>query len=243
MNGIEVALEKYGQIINSGLDARKTNEIFSMLKLPNFPEEFITFGKLMCEYEPLASEVPYTEEIRCLHFLWDSFNASPLKVIENFAIPFRRMIAKKLFKKCGENFVALSNCTFYFPNNIEVGDNVLFHRNTFIDAQGGVVFENNSVIGEGCKIYTHHHLEEDPRIETHGKVVLKDSSMVYAESIILHNVTINENAIVGAKSIVTKDVPANVLVAGCPASVIRERKPVVKDYEYDVFKVIDRDSD
>jgi acetyltransferase-like isoleucine patch superfamily enzyme len=168
--------------------------------------------------------------------LWDAFNYSPYQVNLNFALSFRRLIAKKLFKKCGKDFTALSEVTFYFPENIEVGDHVLFHNHTFIDAGGGVTFCDGATLAENSKIYTHEHDEQDMNIEIHKPVYVGKNAFILAGSTVLYGVTIGEAAIVGGSSMVNKDVPANTVVAGIPAKVVRERKAKLNDdYERDNF--------
>ena len=54
--------------------------------------------------------------------------------------------------------------------------------------------------------------------------MIKDYAMVYTGAVILPGVTIGEQAIVASHSMVTVDVPPNTVVAGMPATVIRERK-------------------
>ena len=58
-----------------------------------------------------------------------------------------------------------------------------------------------------------------------GRVILKKKVYIGAGAIILKNVTIGENSIVGAGSVVTEDVPPNVIVAGNPAKIIRSFTP------------------
>ena len=53
------------------------------------------------------------------------------------------------------------------------------------------------------------------------KIVIKDYAWIGSKSVILPGVTIGENAVVGAGSIVTKDVPDNAIVAGNPAKIIK----------------------
>ena len=54
--------------------------------------------------------------------------------------------------------------------------------------------------------------------------MIKDFAKIYAHAMILPGVTVGEQAIVAAKSLVSKDVEPNTVVAGIPAKVLRERK-------------------
>lgn len=62
--------------------------------------------------------------------------------------------------------------------------------------------------------------EEDPSLQKFAPVVIKDNCFIGMNSIIMGNVTIGPNSVVGAGSIVTKDVPPDTVVAGNPARTI-----------------------
>lgn len=55
-----------------------------------------------------------------------------------------------------------------------------------------------------------------------GDIVIEDNVWIGMEALILGGVTIGENSVVAARSVVTKDVPANCLVAGIPAKVVKK---------------------
>ena len=81
-------------------------------------------------------------------------------------------------------------------------------------------------IGPGAKILTEHHPEE-PALRHRllvKPVVVRRKAWIGAGAIILPGVTVGENAIVAAGTVVTKDVPDNAIVAGVPAKVLRNIK-------------------
>jgi acetyltransferase-like isoleucine patch superfamily enzyme len=111
--------------------------------------------------------------------------------------------------------------------NAKVGNNCKISSHTFICE--GVTIEEGVFIGhsvtfindsypratvEGGQLQT----EKDWKVE---RTLIKKGASVGSGTTILANVTIGENAIVGAGSVVTKDVPANAIVAGNPAKVLR----------------------
>ena len=111
--------------------------------------------------------------------------------------------------------------------NARVGNNCKISSHTFICE--GVTIEDGVFIGhsvtfindsyprataEGGQLQT----EKDWKVE---RTLIKKGASVGSGTTILANVTIGENAIVGAGSVVTKDVPANAIVAGNPAKVLR----------------------
>ena len=93
-----------------------------------------------------------------LLWLWYSFDRS-LAGGQNvwLGVELRRLLAKHIFKRCGENFKAFHNVEFSFGYNLEVGDNVVVHRNVLLDDRGGIVLGNNVSISDYANIYSHTH--------------------------------------------------------------------------------------
>lgn len=106
----------------------------------------------------------------------------------------------------GRNFYANFDCVFLDGNKIEIGDDVQ--------------------LGPGVHIYTASHpLDPEERangVEFAFPVKIGSNVWIGGHSTILPGVTIGNNSIIGAGSLVNKDVPANVVVAGNPAKVIKE---------------------
>lgn len=88
---------------------------------------------------------------------------------------------------------------------------------TYINAYAGVEIENLVQIGSHCSIYSISTIDGKK-----GKVVIKSGAKIGTHSTIMPEVTIGENAIVGAYSFVKDDIPANTLVFGIPAKVIKK---------------------
>ena len=211
------------ELVDRGLDPEGTHTILGLMGI-NAPDTATLAGvKLYSEYLPKAAEKPYTDEQRYLQFLWDSLEHAPLAPATNFAFPFRRIIAQRLFLHCGKNFCAEA-IRFNLGQNISAGDDVFINAGTYIDAKGGVTLGNAVGIGEWVRIFTHTHSESDHAERTYAPVVIGDYAKVYSGAMILPGVTIGEQAIVAGGAVVTKDVPPNAVVAGIPAQVIRQRK-------------------
>ncbi len=221
---IDLTLKEIGGIIENGLDAAGALYILKILDGPRYSKEFIEELTLYSELLPLGREKPFSPEQRYLHFLWDAFDKLPICLNANVGILFRRLIAERLFKKCGAGFIAEENFRFNFGQNIEAGDFVFLNRGVFIDSKGGVIIGNNVGITEDVRIFTHSHSEASHITREYKPVIIKDYAKIYTGAVILPGVTVGEQAIVASHSLVTKDVPANTLVAGMPAQVIRERK-------------------
>ena len=87
---------------------------------------------------------------------------------------------------------------------------------SYINAKYGVVIEDNVQIGSHCSIYSLSTIDDKT-----GKVTLKNNSKIGSHSTVLPGVTVGKNSIIGAHSLVTSDIPDNVIAFGVPAKVIR----------------------
>lgn len=104
-----------------------------------------------------------------------------------------------------------------------IGKNVFInHDCSFLDI-GGITIEDNVLIGPKVSVITESHpLNPTERNSLLVKpVVIKRNAWIGVGAIILPGVTIGENAVVAAGALVNKDVPANTVVAGVPAKVVR----------------------
>jgi acetyltransferase-like isoleucine patch superfamily enzyme len=211
-------------ILDEGPDTGGTEQVLSLLELPPVHKKFLDELRLYSEYLPKSAERPFSPEQRFLHFLWDAFDRSPLSLSMNVAFPFRRMIARKLFRDCGKNFNAEGDVRFNFGQFLSLGDDVFFNRGSFFDTKGGISIGNFVGIGEFVRIFTHNHSESDHAIRTYAPVRIGDFAKIFTGAMILPGVTIGEQSIVAGGAIVTTDVPPGCVVAGIPARVIRERK-------------------
>jgi acetyltransferase-like isoleucine patch superfamily enzyme len=88
---------------------------------------------------------------------------------------------------------------------------------SYINALHGVEIKDNVQIGSHCSIYSVSTIDD-----CHGKVVLKQNCRIGSHSTILPGVSIGENSIIGAHSLVNKDIPDNVVAFGVPAKVVRQ---------------------
>ena len=223
MSKIEELLNKVESILKEELNKEGVIEILDSIKC-SFPLEILDEIQLYGDYLPKNKEVGISKEKRYLHFLWDVLDKSPMCLIANFAIPYRQILAKKLFKSCGKNFIAEENVRFNIPDNIEIGDNVFLNKGAFLDSKGGIIIGNSVGVGEGVTIFTHSHEEHNHASRTYATVTIKDYAKIYSNSTILPGVTVEKQGIVAACSLVGKNVDENTLVAGIPAKAIRERK-------------------
>ena len=88
---------------------------------------------------------------------------------------------------------------------------------SYINAKYEVVIEDEVQIGSHCSIYSTSSIDN-----SFGKVLLKYNCRIGSHSTILPGVSIGENSIIGAHSLVNKDIPDNVVAFGVPAKVVHK---------------------
>lgn len=222
MNTVEEKLKRAQKLITKNISTEEMLEILKIIGVGMTADEIESY-RLWGDYMPLGDEHPYTKSERYLHILWELIDKVPLGINCTFAIPFRQAIAKNLFKKCGEGFVAAEGCRFNYGHQIEVGDNVSWNMGCYVDSKGGVSFGDFAMLTEYVKIFSHGHSEGNHMERDYKRVVIKDFAKLYTNCTILPGITIGTGAIVATGSIVTKDVDDYVLVSGIPARPMRKR--------------------
>ena len=103
------------------------------------------------------------------------------------------------------------------PKNLTLGKNTDVGAFCYINALNGVIIERDVQIGSHCAIYSVSTIDDKG-----GRVTLKENCRLGSHSTVMPGVTIGKNSIVGAHSFVNKNIPDNVIAAGCPAKIIRK---------------------
>ena len=211
------------RLLDGELETKDIAEVLRRLGASGFPSHLLPEARLYNDYLPMAAQIGITPRQRALHLLWDAFDKLPLSVVADFAIPFRRFIAERLFKRCGRDFIADEGVRFNFGQLLEVGDDVFLNRGAFLDTKGGVTIGDAVGITEWVAVFSHTHSEADHAVRTYAPVVIEPYAKIYSDAIILPGVTVGTEAIVAARSLVTRDVEPGTMVAGVPAKPVRAR--------------------
>ena len=134
---------------------------------------------------------------------------------------------KRSLKYCGEGTYIQFPVRLEGPSHISIGKNVSI--NAFVHMWG----HGQIIIGDNCLIASHvsiNSVSHDPDAMLYResiiekKVIIGDNVWIGSHAVILPGVTIGDNAIIGASALVNKDVPANAIVAGVPAKILRYKK-------------------
>jgi acetyltransferase-like isoleucine patch superfamily enzyme len=166
--------------------------------------------------------------------------------IKNVSLQVRNPIENKIYLEVGENSVINGSFIFEIQNGkISIGNRTFIGGGMFICIEG-ITIGDDVMFSWGCTVAdnnSHSHIwhqRKDDVLEwkrgldenkigvykdwTHvkrGKIIIKNKVWVGFNSIILKGVTIGEGAIIGAGSVVTKDVPDWAIVGGNPAKIIK----------------------
>jgi len=155
---------------------------------------------------------------------------------------WRLYFKKQMIKLCKSKFKAFDDSSEFRAgayaiccSKISLGKRVIIRPQSMLFADprneklGRIFIEDYVMMGSGVHIYTSNHKYEDKKLNLIEQgsydakdVYLKKGCWVGANSVILPGVTIGENSIVGASSVVTKDIPSRTLYAGNPAKFIKK---------------------
>lgn len=109
-----------------------------------------------------------------------------------------------------------------FPKQITFGKNVFINHSFTAMSIGGITIEDNVQIGPHVTVVTDNHDFENRYVLKCRSVHIGKNAWIGAGATIMPGVSIGENAVIAGGAVVTKDVPAKVIVGGNPAKVIKK---------------------
>lgn len=135
----------------------------------------------------------------------------------------RELLAQLIGKPVDESVAVFPPFYSDFGKNITLGKRVFINSGCKFQDQGGVVIGDDCLIGHNTVLATlNHDLAPSRRADMHpAPIVIGRNVWIGANATVLSGVTIGDNAVVAAASVVTKDVPDNAVVVGSPARVVR----------------------
>ncbi len=152
--------------------------------------------------------------------------------------PARLPLIREFIGSIGGNYYFQGPIQFNYGSHTFIGDNFFANFNLLVMDDGKIFIGNNVMIGPNVSLLsTNHPLIADERIrlrypdghvsmsEFAGEIHIEDDVWLGANVSVLDNVTISKGAVIGACSVVTKDIPAGWLAFGNPARCIRPISP------------------
>lgn len=160
------------------------------------------------------------DHIRCADLCWEYNRTRPSDMAR------REELLRQLFGKLGADPYVEPNIFCGFGYNVEAGDRFFMNNDCVIVDPGKVIFGDDVKIGPQCGFYTAiHPLDAEQRkanLEAAYPIVIGNNVWLGGGVKVLPGVTIGDNAVIGAGSVVSRDIPANTLAVGNPCRVIRE---------------------
>ena len=153
----------------------------------------------------------------------------------NLATPFSKeyfSLMKELFyNQIGENSIIYNQLTVVRPKNVTIGKNVTVMNGVLMMSAGGITIEDNVMIAANVQLISNNHDPYDRYVITCKPILIKEGTWIGAGATILPGVTIGKYAIIGANSIVNKNIPDYGVAVGSPAKVIKylEKEKFIKN--------------
>ena len=194
-------------------------------------------GELFVPADPFKGRAGQPEPDPSLFYtmFWRMFDKTPAAMLQGFAIPLRRILAQRIFKSCGDEVIIHHNVLFNVGSNIELGEGALLNRYVMLDDRAPLSIGAYTMVAAGVTIETHTHPFEDftRPIAIAGRegkpVTVGPNTVLGYNVVVMAGVAIGERCIVGANSVVTKDVPDFTVVGGVPAKPIKQIIPPSND--------------
>jgi len=182
-------------------------------------------------------------------FIWIEFIFSLIPGF--FGILIRRIWYSYRFKSFGNKNVISTGCQFISPKSVSISSNVTIGKNSFFSAENGsiklgknvafntnvhinssvggnIFIGDNVLIGPNVIFRTANHNFDKPDIPINQQghnikdIIIEDNVWIAANCVIIGGITIKKGSVVGAGSVVNRDVEPNTLAAGTPAKIIRK---------------------
>ena len=138
----------------------------------------------------------------------------------------RTALMRRILGKTGERFKIISPFFCDYGFNIEVGENFFANFNLVILDEARVTFGDNVFIAPNCAFYTAGHpldvAQRNAGLEYSLPIRVGNNVWIGGNVCVMPGVTIGDNTVIGAGSVVVHDIPAGVLAAGNPCRVIRQ---------------------
>lgn len=134
----------------------------------------------------------------------------------------------ELFPGMGEGSrvgTPLSGVRFH---KVRIGKNVVVMPGCLMMSAGGITIDDGAMIAANVQLISNNHDLYERQVITCKPVHIGKNAWIGAGATILPGVTVGDNAVVGAASVVTKDVPPDTIVAGNPAKFIRRIPPIME---------------
>lgn len=142
--------------------------------------------------------------------------------VESLVLESRQRRLKKSLHYCGSNIIIYEHVVFAGPGGLDIGDNTSIAPFVHVWCGGRVIIGANCMIGSHVAItsLTHDYTQNVMHNNMIAKpVVIEDEVWIGTHAIILPGIRVGRGAVIGAGSVVTRDIPPHSVAYGVPATV------------------------
>lgn len=227
----EDLLGRLGEDVDSG-EFPERGHLY-MKEIVDLADRSLRAGEFFLPPDPFKGDGSEPEVDPDIYYtmFWRMFDRTPAAMVQGLAIPLRRILARRLFRHCGEGVIFHHNVLFSHGRNISLGDGVLVNRDSMLDDRGPIDVGAYTMLAAGITIETHTHPFDDfdRPIAYAGRgtaaVSIGANSVIGYNSVVMAGSNIGYRAIVGANSVVTGVVDDYTVVGGVPARPIKQILP------------------
>ena len=172
------------------------------------------------EYYGDVDAAKYAER-KPLIWFWMMYDRSPVGLNHWLGFRMRHMLARYVFKHCGNNVKIFHGVEVSFGYNLTVEDNCTIHKYVLLDDRGEIIIHEGSSVSDYANVYSHAHDPNDGMIVTNQKTEIGPKARITYHATVLSGVKVGEHGMVGSGGIASKNVDPYIVVAGIPAKPIK----------------------
>ena len=161
----------------------------------------------------------------------DAQNNHKFNLAKPFSEEYFSLMKELFYNQIGENSIIYNQLTVVRPKNVTIGKNVTVMNGVLMMSAGGITIEDNVMIAANVQLISNNHDPYDRYVITCKPILIKEGAWIGAGATILPGVTIGKYAIIGANSLVSKNIPDYGVAVGSPAKVIKylEKEKFIKN--------------
>ena len=172
------------------------------------------------EYYGDVDAAKYAER-KPLIWFWMMFDRSPAGLDHWLGYRVRYMLARHIFKHCGQNVKIFHGVEVSYGYNLTVEDNCVIHKYVLLDDRGEIIIYEGSSISDYANVYSHAHDLNDGMIVDNHKTEIGPKARVTYHATVLSGVKVGEHGMVGSMGVASKNVEPFHIVGGIPAKTIK----------------------
>ncbi|MBV8207257.1 MAG: acyltransferase [Acidobacteria bacterium] len=156
-----------------------------------------------------------------LIWFWMMFDRSPAGLNHWLGFRMRHMLARHVFKHCGNNVKIFHGVEFSFGYNLTVEDNCVIHKYVLLDDRGEIIVHEGTSISDYANVYSHAHDLNDGMIVSNMRTEIGPRARITYHATVLSGVKVGEHGMLGSLGVASKDIPDYNIAGGIPAKSLK----------------------